>query len=211
MKMEYSKIPTLWNRSGDRPFKIIPGSFSSPELELLSSVIWEGTEKIDGTNIRIYWDGHKVKFDGRTDNAQIPAFLYERLNILFGGEANAQKLEEIFGGSEVVLYGEGFGNKIQSVGKLYNPSGVDFILFDVKVGDYWLRRSDIEDVASKLDIKVVPVIFRGDLIDLSTFVQDGFNSIYGNFQAEGVVAKPRIDLFNRRGERIIVKLKCKDF
>ena len=34
----------------------------------------------------------------------------------------------------------------------------DFVLFDVKCGDWMLQRADVEDVAGKLGIDVVPII-----------------------------------------------------
>ena len=39
----------------------------------------------------------------------------------------------------------------------------------------------------------------------------GFNSDWGNFKAEGIVARPKMELFARNGERIITKIKHKDF
>ena len=57
---------------------------------------WEFTEKVDGTNIRVHWDGHTVEFGGRTDKAQIPKPLLERLETLFGGYENEQIFEQKF-------------------------------------------------------------------------------------------------------------------
>ena len=57
-----------------------------PAVEYLKDNIWQFTEKVDGTNIQVYWDGHKVEFAGRTDKAQIPSHLMERLEELFDGE-----------------------------------------------------------------------------------------------------------------------------
>jgi len=42
-------------------------------------------------------------------------------------------------------------------------------------------------------------------------VKEGFNSQWGNFIAEGIVARPSCELLDRRGNRIITKLKYKDF
>ena len=42
-------------------------------------------------------------------------------------------------------------------------------------------------------------------------VQCGFDSRWGVFGAEGIVARPICELMNRQGERVITKLKCKDF
>jgi hypothetical protein len=39
----------------------------------------------------------------------------------------------------------------------------------------------------------------------------GVKSWWGDFDAEGIVARPQVELFTRAGHRIITKLKCKDF
>jgi hypothetical protein len=43
------------------------------------------------------------------------------------------------------------------------------------------------------------------------FVQNGFTSQWGDFAAEGIVARPKIELKTRGGKRIITKIKHKDF
>ena len=63
--MEYPKINTLFKR--DENSIIIPSEYTLPEFEYLKYCPFECTEKIDGTNIRIIWDGHKVSYYGRTD------------------------------------------------------------------------------------------------------------------------------------------------
>ena len=87
------------------------------------------------------------------------------------------------------LYGEGYGARIQGGGN-YNPNGVDFVLFDILIGEWWLQRKDVEDVATKLGITVVPIIGIGTLIEAVARVKQGFNSTWGNFSAEGIVVKP---------------------
>ena len=66
--------------------------------------IWEWTEKVDGTNIRLIWDGHNVSFAGRTDKAQIPDHLLEKLEQLFGGINKEVIFEQNFGEKEVTDY-----------------------------------------------------------------------------------------------------------
>ena len=141
---EYQKIPTIFKR--DDKGQIILGEYSTPEIAYLAGNNWWWTEKIDGTNIRVMYDGERVTFGGKTDNAQIPAFLFARLQDLF---PSTDKFREVFDddATNICLYGEGYGGKIQKVGELYKPDGVDFILFDVRVGPWWLKRGDIEDVA----------------------------------------------------------------
>lgn len=66
-KFEYTKIPNIFKREMYGKNKLIEGEYSTPELEYLSDALWEFTEKVDGTNIRIVWDGYRVSFAGRTD------------------------------------------------------------------------------------------------------------------------------------------------
>ena len=82
--MEYVKIPNIYKREEYGNNKLIEGEYATPELEYLANIPWVWTEKVDGTNIRVQWDGHSVTFGGRTDKAQIPAHLVNKLNELFG-------------------------------------------------------------------------------------------------------------------------------
>ena len=42
-------------------------------------------------------------------------------------------------------------------------------------------------------------------------VKKGFISKWGDFQAEGIVARPQVELKARNGKRVITKIKNKDF
>ena len=109
-----------------------------------------------------------------------------------------------------MLYGEGYGAGIQKVGVNYRPDK-DFVLFDVRVGRWWLQRQDVEGIASMLGLDVVPVVGRSTLFDAIDIVREGIRSAWGDFQAEGVVARPAVELARRDGSRIIAKIKCRDF
>ena len=95
---EYHKIKSLYERDHHTK-KLIEGKYADETIEFL---------KDNKCNIRILWDGHKVKFAGRTDNAQIPAELTNRLFELFGGEQNEELFEQKFGNMAVMLVGEGY-------------------------------------------------------------------------------------------------------
>ena len=205
---EYHKIQTVWLRDPATKFKtLLEGQWALPEFEYLQDCGWEGTEKVDGTNIRVMREGNVLRFGGKTDNANIPPFLLDRLEQIF----TPWMMDEVFENNPICLYGEGYGNKIQSAGKQYIPDGVDFVLFDVKVGDWWLERDDVVNIAGELGIGAVPVIALGTLGEMIRLVRNGFASQWGNFAAEGIVARPRTQLFNRKGQRIITKIKYKDF
>lgn len=217
--MKYSKIQTLFKR--DDKNIIIPDQFTYPEFEYLKDNKWECTEKIDGTNIRIELDFYvhddgvreiNVNFKGRTDEATIPAHLYRRLKELFDN-VNWLEIFDITSTTSITLYGEGYGTKIQKGGN-YISSGVDFILFDVKVDKWWLQRDAVEDVANKLNIKVVPLIGYMTIPEAVEYVRKGFKSTIAenkDYDAEGLVLKTTTGLLRRNGERLITKIKTVDF
>ena len=208
MLKEYHKIETLFERN-NKTKKLIEGKFINETIEYLKDNKWQFTEKIDGTNIRIYWDGHRVSFYGRTDKAQIPAELVNRLNELFGGEVNEQLFEQKFGETEVVLVGEGYGEKIQS-GGLYRK-GQDFILFDVMIAENWQPRESIEDIANYFNIDVVPIVLEGTIQEAVDYIKTKSKSKIGTANSEGVVGRPIVEMQDRCGNRVIVKIKVKDF
>lgn len=210
--MKYHKIETIYERDNVTG-KLIEGKYRSKEVEFLKDNIWEFTEKVDGTNIRVIWDGYKVSFGGRTDKAEIPTHLLEKLNILFGGEVKEQLFEQLFKEKEVVLFGEGYGPKIQSCGSSYVDE-VDFILFDVTVNGKYLSRNNVNEIATYFNIKSVPVLFTGVLEEGVKYVKSNPTSTIAKDKTlpmEGLVARPMIELYSSNGERIIVKIKYKDF
>jgi hypothetical protein len=148
-----------------------------------------------------------VTFGGRTDNAQLQATLVTVLTDMFPEEL----LEQQFGEAACVLYGEGYGAKIQKSGGNYRPDQ-SFVLFDVKVGDWWLRHDDVCDVAAKLGVDQVPVVFGQASVTLAIrAVEDGLWSRFGDFYAEGLVGRPPMGILGRNGDRLLMKVKHADF
>ena len=207
--IEYVKIPNIFKRETFGKNKLIEGEYSSRELEYLKDAEWEFTYKANGTNIRICWDGYRVSFMGRTDKAQIPAHLLARLEEIFGGESKEELFEQTFGNKEVILFGEGIGEKIQKGGGLYGSA--DFVLFDVYIGGYWLNRDAVEHFAEVFGIRCVPILLVGTLEDGVNFVKTHPMSPWKDEVSEGIVGRPLVQMFSRTGERIMVKIKCRDF
>jgi hypothetical protein len=206
----YHKIETLFERDIEGSKKLIEGKFRNECVEYLANNQWTFTEKVDGTNVRVHWDGQKVSFGGRTDNAQMPMPLMERLAVLFGGNTNEELFEQTFGEKEVTFYGEGYGGKIQS-GSLYKATQ-DFILFDILIGETWLTREAVEGIAKTFNLDVVPVVLVGTVQDAVEYVKTKPMSLIGNGkESEGVVGVPNARLTDFRGDRIIVKIKTRDF
>lgn len=205
---EYHKIESIFERD-PKTKKLQEGKFINPMVEYLKDNEWEFTEKVDGTNIRVIWDGHKVVFYGRTDKAQIPAGLANRLMELFGGEKNEELFEQKFGEKEVMLIGEGYGGKIQA--KPGYSETEDFILFDVQVGNCFLSRKNVEDIAEFFNINAVPIALRGSIQDGIDYVKTEPKSLIGNENSEGLVGRPKIELKSNIGRRVITKIKINDF
>lgn len=213
---EYPKIETVFQRDISGTKKLIEGSYRDETVEYLAGLEWIATEKIDGTNVRVCWDGHTVEFRGRSDSAQLPAALFAKLNELFGGEENAQLFEQAWGETPVMLCGEGYGAKIQGCGARYIPDGVNFRLFDVFIPsqNLWLRRDSVLDVAQTFGVECVPAVATGMLMELVDYVKCRPCSQIAadsSLPMEGVVARPAVELKNRRGGRVIVKIKARDF
>lgn len=207
---KYHKINTIFKRPingrGSKS-KVIVGEWSSEVFEYLKDNLWEWTEKIDGTNIRVIWDGEDrvLKFAGKTDKAQIPAHLLKKLGEIFTPEM-------FYGRQSMVLYGEGYGDKIQKGEKYLGKNNVDFILFDVRVGNWWLKRDALEQIAEELEIDIVPIVGVGTLIEAVELIKSKtLKSKWGDFLAEGIVLKPIVPLVERNGSRVITKLKHRDF
>lgn len=217
---EYQKIQTLFKR--DERNIIIPDQFTYPEFEVLKDLKWECTEKIDGTNIRIELassgnpkDGIIMSFKGRTDKANIPEHLLTKLNWLFDRERLMEVLNitDETQNCNITLYGEGYGAKIQKGGN-YISNDVNFILFDVKVGKWWLDREAIKDIANKLGINAVPLMGYMTIPEAIEYVKKGFKSTIAenkDYDAEGLVLKAPCGLLKRDGERLITKIKTVDF
>lgn len=216
----YPKIETLFDRAGD--FRVDVDQLRRPVYGAISS--WVVTEKIDGTNIRIAFETSnpneyepEITVLGKTDNASIPPKLLSHCLAL--GRGVAAHVTEIMQNhtlTDYILYGEGYGPKIQNGGRYREDQG--FILFDIGVGTgRYLSDDQVTATAEKLDIPRVPII--GDdmtLDDIVGLVRGGFPSDSAekwdkDFLAEGVVARTFEPLYDNRGERLIVKLKTKDF
>lgn len=216
---EYQKIETPFVRDTEGTKKLIFGKFRNPMVEYLKDLRWICTEKVDGTNIRVHWDGHKFNFYGRTDVAAIPTFLYTKLEEIFRNNKTEQVIEQLFGDRQVMLVGEGYGNKIQKCGSNYISNGVDFIGFDVMVkqieGERWiyLDRRDAEEIFQALGIKIVPIF---SIMPLTEAVHHVLSKPYSLISEkkqvmEGLVCVPEVSVYDKQGHRIIVKIKVNDF
>jgi hypothetical protein len=207
----YIKIETPFKRDIEGTKKMVYGDFRSESLEYLKNNIFQWTEKIDGMNIVVKWDGHNVTFEGHNKNSQIAGDLIQYLESKFSTNEAEELLEQTFGEEAVELYGEGYGTGIQKGGDYRKDKS--FIMFDIYLPNQnlWLNRYDVNEIAKMFGIESVPIIFEGTLNEAIDYVKANPNSTIGIAKMEGLVGRPKVELFDRRGNRIIVKVKCCDF
>lgn len=215
---EYHKIETVYERD-TKTKKLLIGKYRNPIVEYLKDNKWIFTEKIDGTNIRIYYDGHRIQIAGRTEKSVIPEHLLAYLRFLFVNDEVEQVFEQLFGNKEVYIFGEGYGPKIQSCGEKYNniPS---FAVFDIKIDDVYLSYNDMSSLCKQLNLDCVPIILIGTIDaaiekvkkhQLSTLAIRNFKRQDDVAFSEGVVGRPIFELKDKMKKRIIVKIKYNDF
>ena len=226
-KNEYIKINSLWKREGwyfDQKDKkntcpekqkyrqsFVEGDYSCPEFGNIKS--WHVEEKIDGTNIRVMLsENGDIRFGGRTEKAQIPCHLLDVLQDTFSiGNISKTFPSEDNLLPSIILYGEGYGPKIQNGGCYRDDPG--FILFDVFIYGWWLRRDDVYDIAEKLNIPHAPFIDYMSELEVVEYVKSKPQSLCSKKpQAmEGVICRSDPLMLFRDGTPVLWKLKCKDF
>lgn len=225
----YPKINGIFKRHASGPLRgqFQFGEFAVPEFDTLWNAPWRWTEKIDGTNIRILCNHNlrastvHARIFGRTDNAQIPPKLLAALIDLV--LARLDRIDAQFNyddGATFTLFGEGYGAGIQKGGGNYRPDN-GFILFDVACtvagSTLWLERSSVEAIAAALDLEIVQEVAVGTPLEALKLLAPpglmvrGFESAFPGVRPEGLVGVPVSGLLDRRGNRIAMKLKCKDF
>lgn len=243
----YPKIDTLYNR--DKKFKVIEGDFNHPEFKKIRE--WElVTEKIHGTNVRVMIGPldtttalgmseqdllePQVFYLGRTDRAQLPEPLVQHLRETYTKDSLLNALHKAKGTNGVILYMEGYGERIQEGGNY--RKGVSTRIFDVFVldmdgpcrytkegaeqspGGWWLEPGAVSKIASDLGVNTVPNLGKMSTEEIVELVKNKPPSCVSNMEggntgypAEGVVARTTPLLLRRNGTRLMFKLKARDF
>lgn len=211
----YPKIQTIYKRDFKTKFKtIIEGKFSLTEFEYLANNIWEWSEKFDGMCVNVKYHhsfGGDFSCFSKSGDGNFPEGLWIELGKQFyeSSEVVLCWFRDVFGTKSVELFFEGIGPGIRGGGKYCSDYRI--ILLDILIDGWWLERKNVEDIARSLNFQVAPIVGRGTLYEMVEYVRKGFLSSIGNCYAEGVVARPLVGLKTRGGERVITKLKYKDF
>ena len=122
-----------------------------------------------------------------------------------------------------ILFGEGFGAGIQKGGGNYSPTK-SFIAFDIWRDNnadrgQWYEWHTVQEITKELDIPMVqnyteelcPDLKHSTIAKLEEWIAKKPISHFGRFDAEGIVIRPKWNLFDSRGGRIMLKIKVCDY
>jgi len=240
MKMKYPKIETLFNRDEKfkviegqyrlPEFENIKKWFITEKIDgtnvrVIYQPVYETTGFISLARIQKFKE-MELLFKGRTDKAEFHPNLMKYLEQAF----TIEKFAEVFPDSEefpmypsVTLFGEGYGPKIQKGGNYRKD--ISFRLFDVFIkdqknplGGWWLEPPNVGKIADQLEISYVPILPISTIERSVEYVKKGSTSVVSRIEGgnpdypkEGIIARTFPLLFTRKGERLMWKLKTKDF
>lgn len=181
------------------------------------------TEKVDGTNCNIIYDGNHISYTGHTDKTVWNPEVEEWIKSKFQTSEFEQMCEQRFGENEIKLCGELIGPKIQN--NFYKLEDYKFILFDIHndTSNTWWNRWIVEENAKELNLDIVPLIGGSNFTDLPSECKntlrgwtnllqniDFISKINRDVEIEGFVVRPLMELLKANGERVIYKIKIKD-
>ncbi len=171
-------------------------------------------EKIHGTSAHISWkagplpgDPYKMSFfSGGEPHANFIK--------LFDEAALRPNFEKV--GQDVIIFGEAYGGKCQGMSATYGKA-LKFIVFDVKIGDYWLDVDAMDRFATGMGLEVVAykrIPATQEAVDAerdADSTQAIRNGCGPGKKREGIVIRPLIELRKNNSDRVISKHKRDDF
>ena len=213
MLAEYQKIPVLYEFDGVN--RVYTNEIADPNVKYLLSLPWLVSEKYDGMNIRVHYDGHSVECFGRTDRAIIPLEVNNLLTSKF--DDSEVIFEQLFPNvSDVTLFMEAYGGKVQGAKDRKWYGGIDesLIGYDVRIGGRYLDRRDIKRIFDAFGIKTVEFFVLPNLEEAIKHVKESAKAQASDPSIpyfEGYVCTPELPLLDQYGHRIIVKVKTEAF
>jgi len=171
-------------------------------------------EKIHGTSAHISWDATDISVPNLSFYSGGES--HERFMELFDVENLTRIFTDEVGADAMTVYGEAYGGKQQGMSKTYGKE-LKFIVFDVKVGDFWLDVPKAEDVAIKLGLEFMAYARVSTDIEALDAERDRDstqavrNGVGEGCIREGVVLRPLIEVVKNNGKRVICKHKRVEF
>ena len=170
MLIEYPKIHNVYKF--DESNKEFTRTFYDAEVEYLKDLKRLATEKYDGMNIRVYYDGYSVSWYGRGSRSKLPDEVNDLLKKYFVDTTII--FEQHFGDCEVELFLECYGGKINGSKKRGRYGGIDETLIglDVMINQVFLDRTKIDSIFEIFGIKSVQLIEFNNLEETMKYVEN---------------------------------------
>lgn len=183
-------------------------AYRLPLLGYLAELPWGYSRKVDGENIRIQWDGEQALWNGKSNAFQCSAEFTEYMNSTFLEEI----FEEKFGRDKVVtLFGEKMGPKTQ--GNELGLTEDKILLYDVNIDGTWLCGESVAWIARYFSVDTVfDYMTRhmfGPEMNLREMIEACANGEFKDW--EGIVATPKVEMLDKSKNRVIVKIKNRDY
>lgn len=169
-------------------------------------------EKVHGTSAHVRWGAS-------ADTSAGPCYFsggesHDRFKAIFDHERLCEGFIAL-GHADVTVYGEAHGGRCQGMKKTYGNQ-LQFIAFDVQVGDHWLSVPDAVEVCHGLGIEFVPYVKMSTDLTALDAERDRPSMValrrgLGEQYREGIVLRPLIEVTKNNGSRIIAKHKRAEF
>lgn len=185
-----------------------------PEAQYILTLLGKcyATEKVNGTSASIDYDASQggdasIKFHPGGADYQTFLALFDRARLLAAFRA--------MGHRRVRVYGEAYGGtQVQNVSN-YGPN-LNFIVFEVRVGETWLNVPNADNVAGKLGLEFVPYELVDCTLEALTRERDRPSVVaerrgQGVKKREGIVIRPLHELRRSNEERVIAKFVGDDY
>ncbi len=166
-------------------------------------------EKVHGTSANVSWNGYRLIFFSGGEK-------HENFIKLFDHEKLTQQFKEQFDGISVRICGEAYGGKQQGMSDFYGKQ-LQFIAFEVKIGESWLDVPNAEQVATRFGLEFVPYKKVPATLEALDAERDADSEIAirrgmgTGHMREGIVIRPMIEVRDNAGARIMAKHKRDEF
>lgn len=181
--------------------------YESMETYELRNHRWTCREKINGYLIGVVYDNGNISYQGKRESIVPPPRFTKVIEETLLKYPLAVKKQLKSG--KYVIYLEMYGNKIHH-GEDFFGENLYFAVLDVlnvKTGLY-MDSMQLNSFCSSLGVKTANIVFHGTLDEVEEYVKSRPKSSYGDFEIEGVIAKPMGNFLRADGSRIMLKVEC---
>lgn len=165
-------------------------------------------EKVHGTSAHVSYNLGQLHFS--PGGCNLDPFV-----ALFNKEELEAKFKAL-GHEKVVVFGEAYGGKLFKMKETYGDK-LQFIVFDIRIGDSWLDVPKMAQLAADLGFEVVPWELVSTDVEVLNSLRDRPSEVAvrrgcaADREREGVVLRPPFEVTLNNGERLIVKHKGAKF